>query len=229
VLFGAAGDLARRKLIPGLLSLFRAGLLPECRIVGTSLEALDSDGFRAFAHSACHEFARSELEEGEWSEFAAMLRYVPNSAGAARLAAEVEAAERELGEGVRRLHYLSVPPFAAQSAVGMLGEAGLAERASIVMEKPFGTDLASAKQLNAAVHAVFDEEQVFRIDHFLGKEAAQNILALPPRSPFASPRRRKATCKPLWRSRASSTCASSWSIRSCRRKNSIPGSRTWPA
>src|SRR4029453_13006039 len=76
-----------------------------------------------------------------------------------------------------RLHYLSVPPRAAQAVVAMLGEAGLAERASVVMEKPFGTDLESARRLNAAVHEVFDEEQVFRIDHFLGKEAAQNILA----------------------------------------------------
>ena len=177
VLFGAAGDLSRRKLIPGLLSLFRAGLLPACRVVGTSLEALDHDGFRAFAHDACKEFARAGLAEDEWSAFAAMLRYVPNAVGASGLAAEVEAMERELGDGVRRLHYLSVPPLAARSAVSMLGEAGLAERASIVMEKPFGTNLASARQLNAAVHAVFNEEQVFRIDHFLGKEAAQNILA----------------------------------------------------
>ncbi len=177
VLFGAAGDLARRKLIPGLLRLSQAGLLPACRIVGTSLEALDHDGFREFARSACHEFSRGELTEAQWSAFSATLRYVPQSAGASGLAREVEAMERELGDGVRKLHYLSVPPRAAQSVVGMLGEAGLAARASVIMEKPFGIDLESARQLNAAVHEVFDEEQVFRIDHFLGKEAAQNILA----------------------------------------------------
>lgn len=153
VLLGAAGDLCRRKLIPGLSRLFRAGLLPECRIVGTSLEALDHDGFRAFARSACDEFSRSALTEEEWSVFGARLRYVPQSAGASQLAAEVAAMEHELGDGVQRLHYLSVPPRAAQAAVSMLGDASLAERASVVMEKPFGTDLASARQLNAAVLA----------------------------------------------------------------------------
>lgn len=177
VLFGAAGDLSRRKLLPGLLSLFRSGLLPACRVVGTSLETLDHEAFRALARAACEEFGRPGLLDEEWSAFAPLLRYVPSDAGAAALATEVEAMERELGDGVRRLHYLSVPPFAALNAIARLGEADLAERASIVMEKPFGTDLATARALNAAVHEVFDEEQVFRIDHFLGKEAAQNILA----------------------------------------------------
>ncbi len=177
VLFGAAGDLSRRKLIPGLLQLMHAGLLPECRIVGTSLEALDHDGFRAFARAACDEFSRPAPTDEEWSAFSAMLRYVPTAAGPSGLAAEVEAMERALGDDVRRLHYLSVPPLAARAVVDMLGAAGLAERARVIMEKPFGTDLESAQKLNAAVHEVFAEEQVFRIDHFLGKEAAQNILA----------------------------------------------------
>jgi glucose-6-phosphate 1-dehydrogenase len=89
----------------------------------------------------------------------------------------VERAELSIGSECRRLHYLSVPPNAALSAVRMLGEAGLVERSRIVMEKPFGTDLASAVQLNSQLHEVFSEEQIFRIDHFLGKEPAQNILA----------------------------------------------------
>ena len=83
---------------------------------------------------------------------------------------------RSAGES-RRLHYLSVPPSAALPAVRLLAEAGLVERSRIIMEKPFGTDLASAVSLNARLHEVFAEEQIFRIDHFLGKEAAQNILA----------------------------------------------------
>jgi glucose-6-phosphate 1-dehydrogenase len=177
VLFGAAGDLARRKLIPGLFQLYRVGLLPVCRILGTSLEEMDRDGFRAFARTACDEFSRSPFTEESWASFAATLYYVPQSAGPVGLAAAVETIERELGDGVRRLHYVSVPPRAARAVVTMLGEAGLAEHASVIMEKPFGTDLASARELNAAVHAVFNEKQVFRIDHFLGKEAAQNILA----------------------------------------------------
>jgi len=86
-------------------------------------------------------------------------------------------AEAELGGEPRRLHYLSVPPAAATHVVRMLDEAGLCDRSRIIMEKPFGTDLASAKALNESLHRTFDEEQIFRIDHFLGKEAAQNILA----------------------------------------------------
>ena len=102
---------------------------------------------------------------------------MPLSAGAAALKAAVERAEQSLGAECRRLHYLSVPPSAALPAVRMLGEAQLVERSRIVMEKPFGTDLASAVSLNARLHEVFAEDQIFRIDHFLGKEPAQNILA----------------------------------------------------
>ena len=91
--------------------------------------------------------------------------------------AAVEKAEQSLNGESQRLHYLSVPPSAALSAVRMLGQAQLVERSRIVMEKPFGTDLASAVSLNASLHEVFDENQIFRIDHFLGKEPAQNILA----------------------------------------------------
>ena len=109
--------------------------------------------------------------------FAQNLDYVPLAAGAAALKAAVDQAEQSFSGESRRLHYLSVPPNAALSAVRMLGEAGLVERSRIIMEKPFGTDLASAVSLNARLHEVFDEEQIFRIDHFLGKEPAQNILA----------------------------------------------------
>ncbi|MBX3643148.1 MAG: glucose-6-phosphate dehydrogenase (NADP(+)) [Rubrivivax sp.] len=102
---------------------------------------------------------------------------MPLAAGAPALRAAVARAEQGLGVECRRLHYLSVPPSAALPAVRLLGEAGLVERSRIVMEKPFGTDLASAVKLNHELHQVFDEEQIFRIDHFLGKEPAQNILA----------------------------------------------------
>jgi glucose-6-phosphate 1-dehydrogenase len=177
VLFGATGDLARRKLLPGLLHLARAGLVPECRLVGTSLEELDDDGFRGLARDACDQFARTGTDDGEWPAFARQLRYVSESAGSEGLARVVAEAEAELGGSPRRLHYLSVPPKAAGSVVQRLQTAGLVDRSRIIMEKPFGTDLVSAKALNAAVHEVFAEDQVFRIDHFLGKEAAQNILA----------------------------------------------------
>ncbi|MGA8256527.1 MAG: glucose-6-phosphate dehydrogenase [Nocardioides sp.] len=178
VLFGATGDLARRKLLPGLLRLFEARLLPDCRVIGTSLEDLDPEQFDALARSACSEFGKGDLTDERWSHFSKRLRYVPTGAGPDALASVVQECEAELGEdGVGRLHYLSVPPKAALDVIHQLGAAGLVDRARVIMEKPFGTDLATAKALNDEVHQVFDEDQVFRIDHFLGKEAAQNILA----------------------------------------------------
>jgi glucose-6-phosphate 1-dehydrogenase len=177
VLFGATGDLARRKLLPGLFHLTSAGFIPGCRIIGVSLDALDADGFRAAARSALDEFSSRKVTDADWSTFAQNLDYVPLAAGAPALKAAVDAAEQSLAAESQRLHYLSVPPSAALSAVRMLGEAGLVERSRIIMEKPFGTDLVSSRSLNAKLHEVFAEETIFRIDHFLGKEPAQNILA----------------------------------------------------
>ena len=117
------------------------------------------------------------MTDAGWAAFAESLQYVPLSAGAGPLKAAVEAAERSLAAESRRVHYLSVPPSAALPVVKLLAEAELVERSRIIMEKPFGTDLASAVSLNARLHEVFSEDQIFRIDHFLGKEPAQNILA----------------------------------------------------
>jgi glucose-6-phosphate 1-dehydrogenase len=177
VLVGATGDLARRKLLPGLFHLASAGFIPGCRIIGVSLDNLDADGFRNFTRAALEEFATRKLPDGDWAAFAESLDYVPLAAGAMALKAAVEKSERSFEGESRRLHYLSVPPSAALAAVRMLGDAGLVERSRIVMEKPFGTDLASAVSLNGRLHEVFSEDQIFRIDHFLGKEPAQNILA----------------------------------------------------
>ena len=177
VLFGACGDLARRKLLPGMAHLVVSELAPDIRIVGTSLEEMGDVEFREFARAAIEEFGSHDLTAEQWDKFDDNLAYVPQSAGPDALAAAVAQAERQLGSAVRRLHYLSVPPKAALPVIEMLHEAGLVERSRVVMEKPFGTDLASAISLNAKVHETFDESQVFRIDHFLGKEAAQNILA----------------------------------------------------
>ena len=177
VLVGATGDLARRKLLPGLFHLSCAGFIPDCRIVGVSLDEIDTEAFRRLARSALDEFSNRKFTEDEWGGFARCLDYVPLSAGAAAVAAAVARAEQSLNTECRRLHYLSVPPGAALRAVRMLGEAGLVERSRIIMEKPFGVDLESAVELNTRLHEVFSEEQIFRIDHFLGKEPAQNILA----------------------------------------------------
>ncbi len=177
VLFGATGDLSRRKLLPGLFHLAQAGLLPRCRVLGVSLDDLDDDGFRAFARQALEEFARRPLTDEAWQTYADSLAYVSQAEGADGLGKAVQALEKDLGGSPRRLHYLSVPPAAASEVLRMLDEADLRDRSRIVMEKPFGTDLASSMALNETLHETFEEHQIFRIDHFLGKEAALNILA----------------------------------------------------
>jgi glucose-6-phosphate 1-dehydrogenase len=175
ILFGATGDLARRKLLPGLLHLFETGLLADIEIVGASRDDLTDEDFRSLAETAVNEFGRTGADDRAWPEFAQRLH--GSRAGAVGLAEAV--AKAEVGkEGHRsRLHYLSVPPQAALGVVGTIREADLVTGSRIVMEKPFGVDVESARTLNAALHEVFDETQIYRIDHFLGKEAAQNILA----------------------------------------------------
>ncbi len=177
VLFGATGDLARRKLLPGILHLVESGLVPESRIIGASLDDFDDESFRTFAEEACRELGPRSFNEEQWAAFAPKLSYVNVKDGASALADAAKELEAELGGETRRLHYLSVPPKAALDVVHTLRDAELVDRARIIMEKPFGTDLASARSLNAQLHEVFAEEQIFRIDHFLGKEAALNILA----------------------------------------------------
>ena len=181
VLFGATGDLARRKLLPGLWHLAQVGMMPDAyRIVGASEDALDTDQFRRLAREAVDEYGVLKSGDGDWNAFAKRMTYVAEAFGNGRTAGLVQAvghAESELG-GARRLFFFAVPPIAFGPIIRGLGESGLAAGARVVMEKPFGTDLASARALNALVHTVLDEEQVFRIDHFLGKEGIQNVLAL---------------------------------------------------
>jgi glucose-6-phosphate 1-dehydrogenase len=180
VLFGATGDLAKRKLFPGFYHLFKAGLMPEeFRIIGSGRHAPGSDeDFRDHVHEALGEFGRMELDDS-WHDFARRLSFVvSDSDDGTELAAAITAAEREIDAQGERLVYLSVPPGAMEAMVRMLGETGIAENASLVVEKPFGHDVDSARSLNATLHEVLDEESIYRIDHFLGKEAAQNIFAL---------------------------------------------------
>ncbi len=177
VLFGATGDLSRRKLLPGLLHLFQSGLLRDLQVVGTSLDPHTDESFVRFAAEAVHEFSGDDGDIDGWPEFSKRLHWAPGAEGAAGLRAAVEKAEAGYGDPCTRLHYLSVPPKAALSVVQTLQEADLVQGSRIVMEKPFGVDLESARALNGRLHAVFDESQIYRIDHFLGKEAAQNILA----------------------------------------------------
>jgi glucose-6-phosphate 1-dehydrogenase len=182
VLFGATGDLAKRKLLPGMYHLFMAGLLPEkFRIVGSAplQNALSDADFVAHAASAVTEFGHGKPEGSTWDEFASCLSFgAASPEDTSPLVSAVAAAEKAIGGAVRRLFHLAVPPVAFASCIGMLGSSGLAKgETRVIIEKPFGEDLESARKLNQAVHAVFDESQVFRIDHFLGKESVINILA----------------------------------------------------
>ena len=192
VLFGATGDLARRKLLPGLHHLFRAGLLPEqFRIIGSAPPefALSDAEFRERAEQACNQFGNCKPDES-WDAFASRLSFgaaTPEDSSA--LVNAVEKAEKAIhdalahrkngnGQHIGRLFHLAVPPSAFEAVVNSLGATGLAsDTAQVIIEKPFGTDLESSRELNAAVHKVFDETRVFRIDHFLGKESVDNILA----------------------------------------------------
>ncbi len=177
VLFGATGDLSRRKLLPGLAHLTTSALAPDIRVVATSLEDYDDESFRRFAKEAIEEFGTHGLADEALQALSDQLSYVPTAAGPEALAAVVNREREALGEDAHLLHYLSVPPRSAFEVIAMLREANLVDGARVVMEKPFGTDLESAIHLNDHLHETFSEEQIFRIDHFLGKEAAQNILA----------------------------------------------------
>jgi glucose-6-phosphate 1-dehydrogenase len=170
------------KLLPGLFHLHAAGLLPrEYRVIGSAPAsfALTGRQFRAHAREAAEKFGMTKPDDPSWTDFEQRLLFaIAEPGNADDLRAVVRRAEAEIGGSPRRLFHLAIPPEAFTSMVGMLGDSGLARGATrVIVEKPFGTDLASARALNQAVLSVFDESQVFHIDHFLGKESVDNILA----------------------------------------------------
>ncbi len=187
VLFGATGDLAARKLFPGLYRLAVAGRLPRhLAVIGSGRRSPGTDAeFRDDVRDALKEFV-GEVDDAIAEPLLERISFVASSAddGAALAQAVRDAEDRLLEEAgcllsdVRRLLYLSVPPSAVEGMVGMLAKEELVDRSRLVAEKPFGTDLATARTLDAVLRNAFDEQQIFRIDHFLGKEAVQNILAL---------------------------------------------------
>src|SRR5262249_46753955 len=170
VMFGATGDLARRKLLPGLFRLAAAGLMPDrYQVIGSARGDLTGEQFREHARQAVAEFGSVKPEGEAWQAFQHRLSFASAAPGRTdSLAAAAERAEREIGGTPGRLCHLAVPPAAFEPTVAMLGAAGLAPGSRVIIEKPFGTDLASARALNQKVHALFDESRVFRIDHFLG-------------------------------------------------------------
>lgn len=182
VLFGITGDLAKRKLLPAIYHLAEAGLLPHnYRIIGSAPPevALSHDDFIEHVHASLVKFCHRKLTPDVWASFKDALVFVPSSVDdMSELDAAVAAAEAELG-GAKRVFYLAVPPPAFIPMIEALGASKLVTAdAKVVIEKPFGSNHTTACQLNEALHAVFDESQIYRIDHFLGKEAVQNILAL---------------------------------------------------
>jgi len=179
VLFGATGDLAKRKLLPGMFHLTRVGLMPErFRIVGAARKPIEAEEFRELAREAVEGSNRRSPDPTAWRRFADSLRFAGVGDGFEELGEAVASAREELGGDPGVLIYLSLPPSAAHGAVEAIGELGLGDGARVITEKPFGTDLASARELNALLHSVFAEDCIYRIDHYLGREAVQNLLAL---------------------------------------------------
>jgi glucose-6-phosphate 1-dehydrogenase len=170
VFFGATGDLAHKKIFPALQSLVRRGRL-DVPIVGVAKSGWNLEKLIARARDSIVTY--SKLDEDAFGRLVSHLRYVDGDYADPATFAQVR---RELGTAKRPLHYLAIPPSMFPIVVGKLAESGCSETARVVVEKPFGRDLASARALNRTLHEVFPEESIFRIDHYLGKEAVQNIL-----------------------------------------------------
>ena len=183
VIFGASGDLTRRKLIPAMYHLFVEGLLPSAfALTGYARSQMSDDEFREHVRRSIVSFAKTDPAGEEWEEFSRRVSYVAgefDSLGAMdHLREHLEETDRTLGTAGGRFFYCATPPTAYSSIVQRLAESQLCDDSRIVVEKPFGRDLESARALNRTLHEVFEEKQIFRIDHYLGKETVQNILAV---------------------------------------------------
>jgi glucose-6-phosphate 1-dehydrogenase len=195
VIFGASGDLTGRKLVPALYNLFRKQrIAPSTRILGFSRTDFSHDAFRRHMRDGVEEFS-GKFDEKLWAEFSKNLYYTPGNPDSPDDFERLEALTRETeaGRSAGRLYYLSTPPKLYADIVAMLGKTGMQSESDgwrrIIIEKPFGRDLSSARELNDQVHAVFAEDQIYRIDHYLGKETVQNVSVFR----FAN-----AIFEPLW-------------------------------
>jgi len=180
IIFGASGDLTSRKLVPALFNLHRKGRLPEgFHLVGMARSDGDTAAFRTELRGAV-----APSDAAAWAAFEAQLDYLrgdpADPEALTRLETQLAAAESAHGGAANRLYYLATPPHVYADVVLRLGAAGMVDRRRgwrrVIIEKPFGSDLASAKELNRLLHQVLDEDQIYRIDHYLGKETVQNVL-----------------------------------------------------
>ncbi|BCA53854.1 glucose-6-phosphate 1-dehydrogenase [Nitrospira sp. KM1] len=190
VIFGGSGDLARRKLIPALYNLLLDGLLPSnYAVLGLGRKTMTDEEYRATLREGVVKFSRQALDEDKWGAFARHVFYVSgeneNPATYSTLRSRAEEVERQLGLPGNRIFYLSIPPSSFTAVCEGLATAGMtshstspAPYARIIVEKPVGHDLASAKDINSVTARVFDESQIFRIDHYLGKETVQNLMVV---------------------------------------------------
>jgi len=188
VIFGVTGDLARKKLMPAVYDLANRGLLPPgFALVGFARRDWDNEDFMQVVHDAVKEYARTDFHEDVWAQLAEGIRFVSGTfddpESFERLKDTIAELDRERGTMGNHAFYLSIPPKAFPVVTEQLRRSGLAEQKEgqwrrVVIEKPFGSDLKTARELNAVVESVFPPDSVFRIDHYLGKETVQNILAL---------------------------------------------------
>ncbi|WP_206488935.1 glucose-6-phosphate dehydrogenase (NADP(+)) [Rhodococcus sp. KRD162] len=181
VLFGATGDLAKRMVLPSFYQLHLEGLLPEKWVlIGNGRKDTSDDEFRDHVRGALDEFAEN-VAEGDWSEFSQRIRFAGNGFTVddpGKLVEVVGEVKKDLGDDAQLVHYIALPPSTFVDYTKALGAHDLAEGARVVYEKPFGTSQRNFEELDKAVHEVVDESQVYRIDHFLGKEATQNLHVL---------------------------------------------------
>jgi len=188
VIFGGSGDLARRRLIPALYNLLLDGLLPSnFAVLGLGRKQMTDEEFRATVREGVLAHSRQALVEDRWTAFASHLFYLAgendNPKTFEDLRARADAVERTLGLPGNRIFYLSIPPSSFGAVCEGLERSGLAARttnpyARVIVEKPVGRDLTSAQHINAVTGRVFDESQIFRIDHYLGKETVQNLMVV---------------------------------------------------
>ncbi|HWD09019.1 MAG TPA: glucose-6-phosphate dehydrogenase [Actinomycetota bacterium] len=183
VIFGATGDLTGRKLMPALYNLFIEGLLPDrFAVIGYARSRYSDDEFRDLCAAEIQKYSRTPFDPTAWDRFGPNLRYVSGNlvtpGDLHDLVAVLDEVDRAIDGNGRRTFYAATQPSLFTAIAARLKEEGLNQCGNIVMEKPFGKDVASARELNKTLHDVFDEDQIYRIDHYLGKETVQNILVL---------------------------------------------------